>query len=272
VLPTKIYHFFWHLGLMLEYMTRAKLITWHTSDPVLRRRRQIKNTRRSALKFLRAFQIQVSVRGKENLAALHGQNYLLIANHVSYTDILVLSSVTELVFITSVEMGANFFLGDITRFGGSLFTDRKKPVSLPHEIKRFARTIAQGFNVVLFPEGTSTNGETVREFRSSLFQVAYEASCPVLPVCVKYHRLDGKPITSDNRDTVCWYGDMDFLPHFWKLLGHRIQVVVSILKPLPHDPKLRRVELSELVHRQLLACYHSFDSPVPETGTNPTKE
>jgi len=154
------------------------------------------------------------------------------------------------------EMGNNPVLGGITRLGGSLYTDRKKPVSLLGEIERFSATIRDGFKVVLFPEGTSTNGETIKEFRASLFQVAIGAQCQVLPVCISYQSVDGQPFGDANRDTVCWYGDMDFVPHFIGLLRHRITARISILDPIPYDPNISRAELSQKTRGLLLKTYH----------------
>jgi 1-acyl-sn-glycerol-3-phosphate acyltransferase len=245
---------------MARLFLQALLIKWTTPDPIRRRRRFARNTTALSRGFLKAFRITLRVNGRERLNALRGQSYLMIGNHVSYTDIIVLGSLEELVFITSVEMGNNPLLGDITRLGGCLFTDRRKAVSLPGEISRFAETVRQGFKVVLFPEGTSTDGSSIREFRKSLFQVAQEAQCTVLPVCVRYLRIDGNRLDASNRDLVCWYGDMDFASHFWKLLGHRLEVEVNVLPPLPYEPSLRRADLSDGVYSRMLACYHSYDN------------
>jgi 1-acyl-sn-glycerol-3-phosphate acyltransferase len=191
---------------------------------------------------------------------LKDKNYLAIANHVSYTDIIMLASLENFVFITSVEMGKNIFLGSITRLGGCLFTDRKKFVSLPKEIEKFADTIKEGFKVMLFPEGTSTNGDTVKEFRKSLFQVAFLADCPVLPICVRYKTLDGKPIDVSNRDLVYWYGDMEFAPHFMNLLGRTLEAEIDILDPIYSLSNKTRQTLSNDVYTQICTCYHRDDA------------
>jgi lyso-ornithine lipid O-acyltransferase len=249
-------YFLRHLALMLDFFGRGWWIALSTKDPLLTRQRNIQNTSRIARKFLKAFQIDLRVKHPERLTALQDTPYLLVANHVSYTDIILLASLEKLVFITSVEMGSNPLLGAITRLGGSLYTDRKRPVSLKHEIQNFSDAIAQGFKVVLFPEGTSTDGKTVGSFRRSLFQIALNVNCPILPVCIKYISIDGQEISDNNRDLICWYGDMSFAPHFMKLLGRKINVEIEILESILQPQEKTRSELSEAVYRQIHDSYH----------------
>jgi len=251
--------FLWHLWLVCEFFIAAYWIKLVTRNDVTLRHRLVKNTTRIANRFLSAFQVKLRVINPERLTQMKDRNYLAIANHVSYTDIILLSSIENFVFITSVEMSKNVFLGSITRLGGCLFTDRKKFVSLPKEIDKFAQTINQGFKVMLFPEGTSTNGETVKEFRKSLFQVALSAKCPVLPICVHYRKIDGKPIDENTRDLVCWYGDMEFAPHFMKLIGHSIEAEIEILDPIYDVEEKTRQTLSNEAYEQIHSCYHKYD-------------
>jgi len=246
-----------HLSLVGDFFIHALIIQLIHRDSIKRRRAFVKNTSRIARKFIKAFRISLQIEHPERLAALKDQAYLLVANHGSYTDIIILAALEELTFITSVEMGNNYFLGPITRYGGSLFTNRKRPVSLKQEIQNFSDAIMQGFKVVLFAEGTSTDGRTVKDFRKSLFQVAINACCPVLPVCIKYRSIDGKPIDGSNRDLIYWYGDMDFGPHFMKLLNRRIEVEVHILESVVVSEGKVRAELSDEVFASIKACYHS---------------
>jgi 1-acyl-sn-glycerol-3-phosphate acyltransferase len=252
----KLPHLIVNTAVLATYFGVGFVLQWITRDPIKRRRRAIRFTSTMCRVFLKTLNIEIEVEGREKLQALHKSSYLLVSNHSSYTDILVLSSLENLVFITSVEMGNNPVLGDITRLGGCLYTDRKKPVSLPKEIQRFSATISEGFKVVLFPEGTSTDARSIKDFRASLFQVAIGARATILPVCISYQSVDGQPFGDNNRDTICWYGDMDFVPHFIGLLNHQIGVRVTILDPIPFDPNLSRAELSDRTREALLKTYH----------------
>ena len=261
MLARKLRDLLWHAWLLLDYGFAGVMIRLFNKDGVRRRSLSIANASRIARRFMKAFHITLRVEGVQHLEALRDKNYLLVANHSTYVDILLLAAQENLVFITSVEMGNNFFLGQLTRLGGCLYTERRKKVSLPAEIKRFAATLRQGFKVALFPEGTSTDGSTIREFRRSLFQVAVDAQCPVLPVCIRYLSLDGQPIGDNNRDRIAWYGDMTFLPHHWKLLGHSIEARVSFLEPIAFDPSRTRSELADLVRGRLLESFHAGEHP-----------
>lgn len=256
---SKIPHLIINLAVLLVYYAWASVLWKISRDPIIRRRRGIRFTSTMCRVYRKTLNLNVKTEGLEKLHALKDKNYLMVANHVSYTDILILSSLENLVFITSVEMGNNKILGGITRVGGCLYTERRKPVSLPREIQRFADTITQGFKVVLFPEGTSTDGKTVREFRSSLFQVAIGAQATILPVCIHYQFIDGKPLSDKNRDIACWYGDMEFVPHFLGILGRRFEILVSFLDPIPYNPSTSRAELADTVRQQLLNTYHRDD-------------
>lgn len=251
-----------HLGLIVDYFVRAWTITLFTKDPFLRRKRLSKNIHNLAKRFLKAFRMNVKISGLDTLKAFDGTPLLIVGNHVSYTDIVVLSALDELIFITSVEMGNNPFLGTLTRAGGCLYTNRKNPLSLMKEIERFSAVLASGFKVVLFPEGTSTNGDTVQDFRRSLFEIAARADSAVLPVCIKYKSLDGKEIDSSNRDDLYWYGDMTFAPHFMALLGKSIEVEVNFLEPIFDTARLKRSAISDAAHAQILQCFHKKQNTI----------
>ena len=252
---SRIYHLLWHLWLTVDFFCTARFWQLITKDPILRRQRFINNSCRIAKRYLRAFQITTKVFNPQRLDLMKEKSYLVVANHVSYLDIMVLSSLHPFVFITSVEMGANPFLGDITRLGGSLYTNRKTVVSLRSEIDKFAEAIKQGFNVVLFPEGTSTDGTDIRPFRSSLFETAIKAEADILPICIKYTTIDGEPRSDANRDLVCWYGDMTFGSHFMRLLGRTIEAEIHILEPITCTTQQRRQCLADETYKRLREVY-----------------
>lgn len=251
----KIHCLLWHIWLMSDFFTTAATIRIFTRDKVKRRQRYLKNNSRISKQFINAFNIKLTVKHIENLKQLQKIPYLAVSNHTTYLDIIILASLENFVFITSVEMRGIPFLGKITRNGGCLYTNRKKYVSLPQEIDKFSAAILHGFKVMLFPEGTSTNGITVQPFHKSLFQIALEAKCPVLPICIKYKTIDGEIVQNENRDRIAWYGKMNFLLHYLKLIGHKLEAEVEILEPNPYQENKSRQELCDAVYRQILKCY-----------------
>lgn len=159
------------------------------------------------------------------------KNYLIVSNHLSYLDVLIISSVLPASFITSVEISKDIFLGTLARLGGSLFVERRRKTRLLRDIKSVSAALAEGLNVVLFPEGTSTNGDTILPFKKTLFRSAISCGVEVLPVCIHYVKIDGIFVNKKNRDFVFWYGDMKFLPHFINLM--KLKSICASLQFLP---------------------------------------
>lgn len=139
--------------------------------------------------------------------------YLVVSNHLSYLDILVIASVMPSVFVSSVEVRAEAFLGFLARCGGTLFIERRNKSSLKQEIGAITGALKEGLNVVIFPEGTTSNGESVLPFKKSLMETAFLSRCNVLPVCIQYCDENDK-LSGPRNDSVCWYGDMAFFPFF----------------------------------------------------------
>jgi 1-acyl-sn-glycerol-3-phosphate acyltransferase len=184
---------------------------------------------------------------------LSQQSVLFVGNHVSYTDILVLSSVQSCVFVTSVDMGESFGLGHLAEIGGSLFIERRNRSQIGRDVSSIADALREGFHVALYPEGTSTDGRGVLPFKRSLFQAAIETDRPIVPVCIKYTHINGEPFGDHNRDLICWYGDMDFLGHFKRLVS--LKSVRVELHFLPEFRASEKGEAAERAHRAIRDCY-----------------
>ena len=142
--------------------------------------------------------------------------FFLVTNHLSYVDVLVLASQVDAVFIAKSEVAGWPFIGGLCRSVGTLFVDRRAHRDLPRVIAAIDGTLAAGQGVVLFPEGTSTRGEEVARFHPSLLQVAARARYPVSYGSLHYATpVDATPAHL----AVCWWGDMEFSGHFWRLLA-----------------------------------------------------
>lgn len=158
---------------------------------------------------------------------------LVIGNHMSYLDILIYLSHFKTLFVTSTDMRSRPFLGQITLLGGCLYVNRQNPKNLVKELKNIKRFFDKGFSVTIFPEGTSSNGERVLPFKKSLFQIALQTKCQIQPVVLHYSKIDGKDFGDENRDKVCWHGDLLFFPHLINLLKLRsVEATMNILEPI----------------------------------------
>src|SRR5512143_4141067 len=205
------------VSLLAMYIVCACVISVLPAGARLRRALLLKNTAFFAGLLLGLLGIRINVRHGERLRRTK-EHALIVANHVSYIDVLVIASVIPAVFITSVELGGTFFLGMLARLGGSLFVERRKVTGLKQEIAEIARVLREGHHVVLFPEGTTSNGERVHPFRNALFDAAISAGADILPLCIRYARLNGEEVTPKNRDSVFYYGGTTVFQHLPRLL------------------------------------------------------
>jgi 1-acyl-sn-glycerol-3-phosphate acyltransferase len=139
---------------------------------------------------------------------------LLVANHLSYLDILIIGAATPCFFVSKAEIGGWFFFGQAARAGGTLFIDRASLASAEKVSAMIAERLKLPVPVLFFPEGTTSDGRTLLRFRSRFFDPAAVAGAPVTTATLRYVLQDGTP-----ESELCWVGDDLFLPHLWKVLG-----------------------------------------------------
>lgn len=147
----------------------------------------------------------------EGVPATHG---LVVSNHLSYLDILIYSAVMPCVFISKTEVNAWPYFGFAARSAGTLFIDRSSRASAAAVAAEMEQRLKLPIPVLLFPEGTSTDGSTVLRFHSTLFEPAVRSGAAVTAAAVRYTIENKVP-----EHELCWYGDTPFLPHLWKTLG-----------------------------------------------------
>ncbi len=172
--------------------------------------------------------------------------FLLVSNHLSYLDILVLSGTTGAVFVAKREVRGWPLLGLMAAASGTLFIDRARRADTLTVSRDLAAAFASGRSVIVFPEGTSSSGDDVLPFRSSLLEPAAASGHPVHAACLAYRIPGGQ---ADPREAVCWWGDMDFGAHFWNLLGlPRIEATVRF-DPDPETDSDRKALTARLETR-----------------------
>jgi len=196
--------------------------------------------------------IRVSVTGDEG--QLERGGYVIIANHVSYVDGIVLGSIFPIIFVSKREVKSWPIIGQWNVLCGTIFINRQRKIQVASLIRQMTRKLKQEANLLLFPEGTSTNGEGILPFQTVPLAAPLRNRSIIVPVTVTYKTIDDQPVTTANRDSVYWYGDMEFVTHFWNLLALReIEVLVTI------QPKIDCFRYSDnSVGRKKLAedCYN----------------
>lgn len=171
--------------------------------------------------------IKVSVSGDEG--SLERGGYVIIANHVSYVDGIVLGSIFPIVFVSKREVKKWPIVGQWNMLCGTVFVNRQRKQLAGALIEELTCKLKQESNILLFPEGTSTNGERMLPFQTVPLAAPLRSRSIIVPVTVAYKTIDEQPVTAANRDLIYWYGDMDFVSHFWRLLALRnLEVLVTI--------------------------------------------
>jgi 1-acyl-sn-glycerol-3-phosphate acyltransferase len=194
---------------------------------------------------------------------------LYAANHISYTDITVLGSVIPGSFIAKSEVARWPLFGWLAKLQRSVFVDRRVHSTVAQR-DAIGKRLADGDALILFPEGTSGDGNRVRPFKSALFAAAQEGEGipPVIvqPVSLAYTRLDGMPIGWLYRPFFAWYGAVDLAPHLWNMVGLGIvEVIVEFHPPTFLGDCGSRKALAEYCHARIAGGVAGalFDRPQP---------
>ena len=171
--------------------------------------------------------IKVTVVGEDG--QLESGGLVIICNHVSYVDGIVLGSMFPIVFVSKREVKHWPIIGPWKTLCGTIFINRQRKDLVAALVKEMSQKLKQEANIFLFPEGTSTNGERILPFQTAPLAAPLRNRSIIVPVTLAYKSIDDEPVTVANRDLLYWYGDMEFVPHFWKLLSLRsIEVIVTI--------------------------------------------
>ncbi len=194
--------------------------------------------------------VRLNIEG--GVARDHG--VLLISNHVSWLDITVLSAVAPVSFVAKREVASWTFVSVLAKLQRSVFVDRTRRTEVTVKAEEILSRLQAGDHVVLFAEGTSSDGNSVVPFKTPLFAAAKPAGREALgaDICAQtlaltYTKVHGLPLCRRGRPLVAWYGDMDLASHAWRLLG---------LGPL--DARIRigpPVPLDDFADRKALARY-----------------
>jgi 1-acyl-sn-glycerol-3-phosphate acyltransferase len=191
-------------------------------------------------RFARTLGLDVRVVGE--LATKNADRpVIFVSNHSSWVDVPVVGGVLPGRFVAKGDIERWPVVNTIARLGRTVFVSRRRGSS-GRERDTMRQVLARGDNLVLFPEGTSSDGSRVLPFRSSFFALA-EGTTPndaaraplIQPVSVVYDRLNGLPAGRSSRPVFAWYGDMDIASHFWRM-AQNLDMRVTVLLHAPLDP------------------------------------
>lgn len=186
---------------------------------------------------------------------------MIVANHVSWLDIFVLNTVAPMRFVAKSEVRNWPVIGWLCLRAGTLFIERGKARDAARLNLQLAELLAQGECLGVFPEGTTTDGDTVGHFHSSLLQPAIDAACMVHPVALRYLDRQGR-----TNKAAAYINDVSFSRSLWQILTAN-PIRVSITTCLPIDAyNLERRALAQTAQREIESALHGM-APVCEPCT-----
>lgn len=180
---------------------------------------------------------------------------LLVSNHTSYLDIPVLSTVAGLSFVAKSEVAGWPFFGLLAKLQRTVFVDRRRS-NTARQRDAIGDRLTEGSRLVLFAEGTSSDGNRVLPFKSALLSVAERGDpdepLTLQPMSIAYTHLNGIPIGHALRPCYAWYGDMDLGGHLWTFAGlGQTRVEVRLMAPVKANAYASRRELTRHLHAEV---------------------
>ena len=177
---------------------------------------------------------------------------LIVSNHLTYLDILSYSAAVPCVFVSKAEVEQWPIFGAYARWSGSVFVRLHDRSDAARANANVSESIQNGVPVVLFPEGTTSDGHRVLRFHATMLQPAIDIGAPITPCAIRYELDEGDPATE-----VSWFGDMPLLPHVWNLFGKksvRVNIVFGDSVIATGDRK----QLSHELHERVAQLYEGL--------------
>jgi len=246
--------------LFIFFVATVAGIPWQWSALKFRLKRRKTFPNRYHRWLCRLFGFRITVIGKP----VQDRSVLMVANHTSYFDILVLSGTARVSFVAKQEVNSWPFFGTMARLQETVFVERERRSKTGAARDEIRERLREGDALVLFPEGTSNDGNSVLPFRSALMGAAETeisgggqgaiAHVPVQPVSVSYVRLHGVPMGRENRPLFAWYGDMELVPHLWEAVkSGPVDVIVEFHPPITVDEVGGRKALAAIAEKTVRA-------------------
>ena len=196
--------------------------------------------RTTCRRLLRVFNVELDTGGPSPEAGL------LVSNHLGYLDIVVLGALAPCVFVSKSEVARWPVFGWFARHSGTLFVRRDQRADTARLNQEIKTALSDDVLVVLFPEGTSSDGQTVLPFRSALLEPVAGTGAQISAARIRYELSDGDPAAE-----VCYWRDMTLAPHLLNLLGkERVRASVRFTRPeVGHSD---RKTLARQLHAEVL--------------------
>ena len=211
---------------------------------------------------------KIDVRGTPSSAT----PVLFVANHISWLDIFVLGGVLGSSFVARADLAGWAVFGWLSKLRRTIFIDRENRARSGAHLEQMNERLEAGDSLILFPEGTSSDGGRVLPFKSSLFAVAErwpgEQPLTVQSISIAYTRMNNMPLGRHLRPYVGWFGDMELGSHLWELLTMgRVTAVVTFHEPVTLETLKSRKAMCAHCHGEIVNMVEHLNA-----GYNPSEE
>jgi lyso-ornithine lipid O-acyltransferase len=243
---------------ILSFLGRALLIHLVTKQHDLRRARFVANVNW----FSRLGLYLMSAKIKDINYPNQSTRFLVVSNHLGFVDILILAAQLPAVFVTSNEMKETPFLGLLTEMAGSLYVERRDRSNILKERQTMTEAMHAGFDVVLYPEGASGDGQMVMPFKKTLMMAVAGTGYSILPVVINFTKCNGEEFSDKWRDYICWYGKQSFLGSLIRTLSLKnFEASVEFLTPVKVDHEDQRNEIVPRIREMISEKYTQIPRP-----------
>lgn len=228
----------------------ARIPLWYAVPRPMRLARRIEV--RFFRRLLRSVGVEITLGGTQADAA----GVLYICNHISWADIAVLASVVDAAFVARADAGSWPIIGRLMRRYGVILVDRTRRGNSAEQVDAIRERLLAGRSVIVFPEGTTSVGEDILPFRSSLLQAADVAGA-IQPIVLRYLSTDGSPLAPDRQRDVAWIGDDGLIDGVRSVMRAPVRAHLEFLTPVaPCDRKQLAVDQ----RNRMAACYAALPS------------
>jgi len=179
------------------------------------------------------------------------QGGLLVSNHMGYLDIVVHAAFSGMRFCPKSDVRSWPVMGWYVELTHPIWIDRRSRLKSKEALQEFCSTLEHGVPLIVYPEGTSTDGKQVLPFKTSSFEVASTGGFAIQPIVTIYRVPEGA-------DSPCWYTDIGMVPHLWKLLGIPwIQCDIYVLPQIAAEGRTRK-ELADLTWKVISEAHRKY--------------
>jgi 1-acyl-sn-glycerol-3-phosphate acyltransferase len=193
-------------------------------------------------RLLSIFEIKVEVTGLGTYL-INQKKYLMVANHISWMDIIVIQSIKPCIFVAKSDVASWPLFGWVAQMTGTIFIKRDKVSDIKKALKKMKRRLIKR-SVCIFPEGTSTSGRYLLPFKSNLFQSSIDTNKSILPLCLRYEQ------NNTYSDKAAFVDDMSLVDSINKIKQEKdIYVIVEVLQPI--RPRYNRKELASYTQEMI---------------------